>query len=213
MDKNVQLFMDKRIDRTKDSLIKNNYDVYVVEDAKEAREKIKEIIEDNAVVSFGGSMTIIDAGIIDTLRKLNIKLLDRYKEGLAKDDIGKLYRESFFADYYISSCNALTENGEIVNLDGNGNRAAALIFGPRKVIIVAGVNKIVNDIDEAYDRVRNYAAPINSIRLSKKTPCVETGMCMDCSSKDRICNHLVITYRQNTIGRGVVILVKQELGY
>lgn len=213
MDKNIKFYVDKRIERTRAALVKNNYDVYVVDDAKGAREKIKELIEDNSVVSFGGSMTIIDTGIIDTLRKCNIKLLDRYKEGLTKDDIGKLYRESFFADYYISSCNALTENGEIVNLDGNGNRVAALIFGPKKVIIVAGINKIVNDIDEAYDRVRNYAAPVNSIRLSKKTPCVETGMCMDCNSNDRICNHLVITYRQNTTGRGIVILVKQELGY
>jgi L-lactate utilization protein LutB len=96
MDKNIKFFIDKRIERTKAALIKNNYDVYVVDDAKGAREKIKELIEDNSVVSFGGSMTIIDTGIIDMLRKCNIKLLDRYKEGLTKDDIGKLYRESFF---------------------------------------------------------------------------------------------------------------------
>lgn len=213
MDKNVIWHVEEKIKRTKEALEKNNYDVYVVEKASDAAKKIEEIIEKGSKVSFGGSISILESGVLDILRNGQYDLLDRYKEGLTKEDIGEIFRESFFADYYITSTNALTENGELVNLDGNGNRVAAMIFGPKKVIVIAGINKIVKDLDEAYIRVRNTAAPINAKRLDKKTPCSQLGRCIDCSSPDRICNHMVVSYKQNTRGRGIVIIAKEEIGY
>lgn len=213
MDYNTIWYYDKKIERTKKALEKNNYEVYVVNSVDEMKEKVLELIQDKSKVSFGGSMTLVNSGILEELRKKDIELLDRYKEGLTGDEIGNLYRETFFADYYITSSNAITENGELINLDGTGNRVAAMIFGPKKVIVLIGKNKIVKDLDEAYDRVRNYASPVNAKRLNRRTPCCETGYCMDCNSSDRICNHYVVTYRQNVKGRGIVIIVKEDLGY
>lgn len=213
MDKNVVWHLEEKIKRTKEALEKNNYEVYVVERVKDAAKKIEDIIEKGSKVSFGGSISILESGVLDILRNGQYDLLDRYKEGLTNEDIGELFRESFFADYYITGTNALTENGELVNLDGNGNRVAAMIFGPKKVIVIAGINKIAKDLDEAYVRVRNTAAPINAKRLDKKTPCSQLGRCIDCSSPERICNHMVVSYRQNTKGRGIVIIVKEEIGY
>lgn len=213
MDKNTEWYIDEKIKRTKEALEKNNYDVYVVNTKEDAANMVESIIEKGSTVSFGGSMSILECGVLNKLRNGEYNLLDRYKEGLTSEDIGKLFRESFFADYYLTSTNALTENGELVNLDGNGNRVAAMIFGPKKVVVIAGINKIVRDIDEAYKRVRDEVAPINAKRLSRKTPCGVTGKCMDCSSPERICNHMVVTYRQNTKNRGIVILVKEDIGY
>lgn len=213
MDKNVKWHLEERVKRTRNALENKNYDVYVLNSKEEVPAKVEEIIENGSTVSYGGSMSIIEAGVLNLLRNGKYNLLDRNKEGLTNEEIGKIFRESFFADYYITSSNAITENGELVNLDGNGNRVAAMIFGPKKVIVVAGINKIVKDIDEAYDRVRNTASPINAKRLNKNTPCTHCGECMDCSSKERICNHLTVTYRQNVKGRGIVILVMDEIGY
>ncbi|EYE89215.1 membrane protein [Fervidicella metallireducens AeB] len=213
MDKNVLWYREVQLEKTKQALEKNNYEVYIVEKKDDVNGILKDIIPKNSTVSFGGSMSIIEAGAIEYLRNNDYHLLDRYKEGLSPDDIGKLYRESFFADFYITSSNAITENGELVNLDGNGNRVAAMIFGPKKIVIIAGWNKIVKNLDDAYERVRNYASPINSKRLNRKTPCVQVGNCVDCSSDERICTHYVVTYRQNTRGRGIVILVKEDIGF
>lgn len=213
MDANTKWYDDKRLERTKEALIRNNYEVYIAENKEEAKEIVKKIVPEDSCVSFGGSMTLSETGILDLLRSGNYRLLDRQKEGLTKDELLKLHRDSFFADYYFASTNALTENGELVNLDGNGNRAAAMMFGPDKVVIVAGINKITGNIEEAADRVRSTASPINCRRLSKKTPCTEKGYCMDCSSPERICNHFVITYRQNIKGRGIVILINENYGY
>lgn len=213
MDNNIKWFYDEMIERTKKALERNNYDVYVLESAKDLTDLLGELIEEGSTVSMGGSMTLNYNGVIEFLRKGNYNFLDRAKEGLTPEDINRIYRETFFADYYLTSSNAITENGELVNLDGNGNRVAAMIYGPKKVVVVAGYNKIVKDIDEAYTRVRDYASPINAKRLNRSTPCVKTGECMDCASDARICNHLVLTYRQNVKGRGIVVLVKEELGY
>lgn len=213
MDKNTNWYLDEQMKRTKTALEKCNYEVYIEENAQDMINRVTSIIEDGSVVSFGGSMTLIESGLLDKLHQKNINLLDRYKQGLTADDIGKLYRETFFADYYISSTNAITENGELVNMDGTGNRVAALTFGPRKLIIIAGSNKIARNLDEAYSRVRQYASPVNARRISRKTPCTVDGKCHDCSSNERICNHYVVTYRQNVKGRGIVILVKEKMGY
>ncbi|WP_392486747.1 lactate utilization protein [Haloimpatiens sp. FM7315] len=215
MDENLLWYEKERILRTIKNLKKNNMEGYFVEDEKELLKKIDDILTFKATVGFGGSMTLFETGVIEHLKNKDYKILDRYKEGLTKEDIKKIYRDSFFADAYFSSTNALTENGELYNIDGNGNRIAALIYGPKTVIIVAGKNKIVRDLKEAENRVKNIASPINAKRLNKDTPCAKIGYCVDCSSKDRICSHFLVTARQNegNKGRIKVIIVNKDLGY
>ena len=124
-----------------------------------------------------------------------------------------MFKESFFADAYFTSSNAVTENGELYNVDGNGNRVAAMLYGPEKVIVICGVNKIVKNVEEAIKRNRECAAPINAKRLNKETPCSKVGYCMDCKSKDRICNEYTLIKRQNRKERMHIIFLNENLGY
>ncbi len=167
----------------------------------------------DSTVSFGGSMTLSETGILDALRKRpDIRLIDR-SQAKTPEEIKKAYRDSFYADTYFMSSNAVTLDGHLVNTDGNGNRAAALIYGPDQVIVVVGMNKIVTDTDDALRRIHNIASPPNCVRLNKNTPCAATGVCAECLGDDCICSQTVITRRSGTIGRIKVILVGEELGY
>lgn len=215
MDSSVKFILEKKVEKTIQNLEKNNMEAYFVQDEKELIDKIKEIVNEGSTVAVGGSMTLFETGVIDLLRSGKYKFLDRYQEGLTKEQIQKIYRDSFSSDAYFTSTNALTEDGELFNIDGNGNRVAAMIYGPSTVIVVAGINKIVSNLEEAKSRVRNYAAPINAKRLNKDTPCTKVGHCVDCSSQDRICSHYVVTGRQSTKNKGriKVIIVNKELGY
>lgn len=164
-------------------------------------------------ISFGGSMTLVESGAIEALKaRDDIRLIDR---SLAKtpEEIKQAYRDSFSADTYFMSSNAITLDGQLVNIDGNGNRVAALIYGPNQVVILAGMNKIVPDVETGVQRVRNFATPPNCVRLNKQTPCAATGTCANCLSKDCICNQIVITRRSGTPDRIKVILIGEELGY
>ena len=167
----------------------------------------------DTTVSFGGSMTLAETGILDALRQRDdIRLIDR---SLAKtpEEINQAYRDSFSAHTYFMSTNAITLDGQLVNVDGNGNRVAALIYGPDQVIVVAGMNKVAATIDDALRRVRNIASPPNCIRLHKNTPCAATGMCAECLGDDCICSQTVITRRSGIVGRIKILLVGEELGY
>ena len=155
-------------------------------------------------------MTLFEAGVMELLRNGNYNFLDRYAEGA---DIQGIYEAAFTSDVYFMSSNAITENGELYNVDGNGNRVAALTWGPKSVIIVAGYNKIVKDLDEAAERVKDIAAPANATRLGCDTPCTKVGHCMNCASQRRICATTVICARQRVQNRIKVILVGEELGY
>ena len=135
--------------------------------------------------------------------------LDRYHT----DDVSRVFHESLNADVYLMSTNALTEEGELYNIDGNGNRLAALIYGPKKVYVIAGTNKIVKNLEEAVSRVELFSAPANNIRLGKTNPCTKTGQCMQCSTPSTICNQIVTTRRSGTPGRIHVLLVNEALGY
>lgn len=198
------------------NLIKNfakrNIDGYFVENSEAAGQKVLELIEDNSLVSWGGSKTLQQIGIFDKLKTANYRLLDR---AAAKDSEEKeeIYHQALSADYYLMSSNAITQSGKLVNVDGNGNRLAALVYGPKNVIIVAGMNKITVDEESAIKRVRNQAAPVNAIRLSQKTPCVKTGCCHSCQMEDTICCQTVITRYSRAKGRIKVILVGEELGF
>ncbi len=164
-------------------------------------------------VSFGGSMTLAETGILDALRQRNdIRLIDR---SLAKtpEEVKQAYRDSFSVHTYFMSTNAITLDGQLVNVDGSGNRVAALIYGPDQVIVVAGMNKVAADTDDAILRVHNIASPPNCIRLHKHTPCAAAGICTECLGDDCICSQTVITRRSGIVGRIKVLLVGEELGY
>jgi L-lactate utilization protein LutB len=213
MDNNIEWVLEQKIKRTMDALEKNNMESYFVKDEKALIEKINEFVKDGETVSVGGSMTLFETGVIDFLRCGRFNFLDRYKENLTPQDTKNIYRKSFMADTYFVSSNAVTEQGELYNVDGTGNRTAAMIYGPDKVIVIVGVNKIVSNLDEAIHRNRNCSAPANAKRLNRNTPCTKLGYCMDCNSNERICNDYVLIRRQGQKGRIKVIVVGKNLGY
>ena len=176
-------------------------------------DKIKELVDEGAMVTCGGSETLFKTGVIDYLRSGRYDFLDRYKEGITREEVTEIFRQAFLADAYFVSSNAITEDGEIYNVDGNGNRVAAMLFGPDKVIIICGVNKIVKDLDAAIKRNRELAAPMNTKRLNKKTPCAKVGYCMDCRSPERICNEYTLIKRQRDKDRIHVIFLNENLGF
>lgn len=158
-------------------------------------------------------MTLLQSGMYDALKECpSIRLFDR-NEAKTAEEIDEIYKKSLFADAYFMSSNAITKDGVLVNIDGRGNRVAALIYGPKTVIMLVGMNKIVPSVEEAVSRVRNTATPPNCIRLGKKTPCAATGTCGDCLSDDCICNQIVITRRSGTKGRIKVLLIGEKLGF
>lgn len=213
MDNNVKWVMEQKIKRTMENLEKNNIEAYFVEDEKSLIEKISGFVTEGDTVSVGGSMTLFETGVIEFLRNGKFNFLDRYKEGLNADELKDIYRKSFFANAYFVSSNAVTEKGELYNVDGNGNRVAAMLYGPDNVIVIIGVNKIVKDVQEAIARNRECAAPANAKRLNRDTPCAKVGYCMDCSSGGRVCNDYVLIRRQGQKGRIKVVIVGKELGY
>ncbi|CAI3565909.1 MAG: lactate utilization protein [Clostridium neonatale] len=213
MDKNVLWVNEQRILRTIKALEKNNMNGYIVASNVDLISKIEELISPKSKVSCGGSMTLFETGVIDHLKSGRYEFLDRYKEGLTQDEIKEIFRQSFLSDAYVTSTNAITENGEIYNVDGNGNRVAAMLYGPDKVIIVAGVNKIVPNVEEAIIRTKEYASPINAKRLNKETPCTKIGRCVECNSDNRICNEYTLIKRQIDKNRIHVIFLNDNLGY
>lgn len=213
MDKFAKATMKLHIDKTLHNLAKNNMEGYFVATKEDALKKAAELISDGDTVTVGGSMTLFEIGLIDYLRSGRFNLLDRYKKGLSHEQTEEIFRKAFFADTYFVSSNAITEEGELYNVDGNGNRVAAMIYGPKSVIIIAGYNKLVKDRDAAVARVRSIAAPANVARLSCPAPCAKTGECMDCKSEGHICCSYVFLGRQREKGRIKVILVGEELGY
>ena len=205
--------MDEIIKETIENLEKNNMPTFFVENKREALVKVIELAEENSVVGFGGSVTIQELNVLQELKdKKGCKILN-WIDTASKEEVQKLKRENFKSDVFLSSTNAITQDGLLVNVDGTGNRTAAITFGPKKVIIIAGKNKIVKNQEEAIERIRNIAAPMNAKRLNKKTPCVETGKCMDCNSPDKICCTTVNHGWQLTKARINIIIINEELGY
>ena len=194
------------------SLIKNRFEALYVSSREEAREKILAMIPTGASVGYGGSLTLDELGIKDVLKKGNYQFIDRGRSETSAEELFKLRRESLLSDVFLCSTNALTKDGKLVNIDGIGNRLAALTFGPKKVIVVAGLNKVVADVEEGLKRIRNSVAPLHARRRGWKVPCANTGYCMDCRSADRICGTITITEFQREKGRITVFLVGESLG-
>mgnify|MGYP000276848732 CR=1 FL=1 len=224
MDDNKRNIMEKRIHKTIENLKANNMQAFYVGKKEDVLPLVSKLIKEGETVAVGGSMSLFECGVIDFLRKGNFNFLDRYKEGLTQDDIKKIYIDSFSADTYLCSSNAVTEKGELYNVDGASNRTAAILYGPKSVIMVVGHNKIVKNIDEAINRVKTIAAPANCVRLKCETFCKNKGECMSYSAKDnnitagcntpaRICCNYVISAYQRIKDRIKVIIVGEELGY
>lgn len=213
MDKNIIWVNEKRIEKTIKALEKNNMKGYLVKDTDDIINIIKGLVDEKSLVACGGSMTLFKTGIIDLLRSGRYNFLDRYEENLSPQDMKELFRKSFCADAYFTSTNAITEEGELYNVDGMGNRVAAMLYGPDKVIVVCGVNKIVKNIDEAINRNKVVSAPANAKRLNTKTPCKEVGYCMDCSSSERICCEYTIIKKQRIPNRIHIIFINESFGY
>lgn len=194
-------------------LKQRHYDALYCATAAEAVKVISDMIPDDSSVTWGGSMTIRDMGLPQVLHKRNLQVWDR-DLAANRDEAQEIYRKAFQADYYLSSVNAISEEGEIVNIDGNGNRVAAITFGPKKVIFIVGLNKVAQSLKAAISRARSTAAPINAQRFEDlNTPCKADGICHDCKSADCLCNYISIMRNSRPAGRHTVVLVGEVLGY
>lgn len=222
MDDNIKSVIMKRINKTGENLRKNNMEFYFAETRNDVARIVEGLIKKGDVITNGGTMTMAECGLSTLLSSPSYKYLDRSK--MTPEEVSKLYIDAFSADVYISSSNAITEDGVLYNVDGNSNRIAAIAFGPKSVIIIAGYNKIVRNLEEAELRVKSVAAPANCERLSCPTYCREKGECVSLSKSDRemydgclgegriCCNYLISAYQRHA-GRIKVIIVGEELGY
>jgi L-lactate utilization protein LutB len=185
---------------------------YYAANKEEARNLVLPLIPEGSSIGWGGSASLEEIQIKDALRQGNYKVYDRDH---AKDEqeLHAMEKRCLLSDVFLMGTNAITEDGQLVNMDGNGNRVAALAFGPEKVIVVAGINKICSDLEEAVKRVRHTAAPINAFRFPGDTPCRKFGICADCRKEDCICSQLLITRGSMTKDRVHVVIVGEPLGF
>ncbi len=217
MENPMENYWKKRLEMLKDALEKNHFGVYVAANVGEARRYVMEsLIPGKGVktVSWGGSATFVQTGLYDVLKSsVQLDILDTYDKNFSPEEGLERRRRALLTDLYLTGTNAVTEDGCLVNLDMIGNRVAAITFGPKHVVILVGRNKLVPDLESAMNRIKNYAAPVNTMRLDKKTPCTATSVCADCNSPDRICNTWVITEKSFPKGRITVVLINEDLGF
>ena len=207
-----QQYYENLADTLIEKFNKRGIEGYYCENKEEALLTAKRFLTPGCSVSWGGSMTLEEIGLIEYLKNSDYTVFDR-TTATTQAEKDALYAEVSHCDYYFMSSNAITLDGQLVNIDGLGNRVASLIHGPKNVVIVAGMNKVVKDVDTAIDRVHNEAAPPNAVRLGLDTPCAKYGYCCNCLSPDCICCETVITRKSRIAGRIKVILVGETLGY
>ncbi|MBN1114828.1 MAG: lactate utilization protein [Oligoflexia bacterium] len=213
MDEHARLLWEEQAQKVIKNLRQRHMDGVYCRDRREALDLIIRECKPYSPISWGGSITLDEIGIREALRSGGYDLIDQGAPGLSREQQLELRRKSLHSDLYITSTNAITIDGELVNIDGFGNRVAAMIYGPNRVFVVAGMNKLVYSVDEAVSRIKNFSAPANAVRLDRKTPCRETTVCEDCRSDVRMCCHLVVTSYQSTKDRVKVFLVGESLGY
>lgn len=203
---------DKAGAKVAEALNKRYFEAYYCSDRAEALEKILELIPQDHVVSWGGAVTVDELGVKEALRQRGQAVIDR---DTAKDaqERQQMLKQALTCDTFLMGSNAISADGQLVNIDGNANRMAALCFGPESVLVIAGMNKVMGDLDSAIARARQVAAPANAQRFDIKTPCAVTGSCGDCTSPDCICCQMVITRACRPAGRIKVILVGEDLGF
>lgn len=185
---------------------------YYCATGEEALAKAKRFLTPGCSISWGGSMSVEEIGLLDYVKTADYTVYDR---SLAKteEEKNEIYSKTVTADFFLMSSNAVTLDGQLVNIDGMGNRVACLCYGPKNIIMIVGMNKVVPDVKTAVERIRNFATPPNVVRLNMKTPCAEYGRCGDCLADDCICCEIVVTRKSRVPGRIKVILVGEELGY
>jgi len=211
-----QKYWELRLQICKDALEKNNFEAFIAQTPAEAGQiVIDQILPEINVksVSYGDSLTLFETGVLEFFRKNSeITLIDTFDKEASREEIIARRRKALLSDLFFSGTNAVVEFGALVNLDMTGNRVGGMVFGPKWVVIMVGRNKIVSDLEQAMDRIKNMAAPANAIRHEQKTPCVKTSYCMDCNSPARICNVWTIHEKAYPKGRIKVILINQDLG-
>ena len=205
--------MDERIQRTMEALRRNNMKPYYAENREQLFDIVRELVKEDKLITAGGSVTLEESGV-------KALLMDEFKgiyldrsEGMTPEEVEDILHKAFVSDSFFASSNAVTEEGELYNVDGRGNRVSAMIYGPRQVVLIVGTNKIVKDMDEAVKRVEHVAAPRNTKRLHSGTPCEATGSCAHCRSSGRICCSYVRMGQQRVADRIKVIIVNESLGY
>ena len=196
-----------------EALTKNNFSSVYSKTKQDAAEQLLALIPAGATIGVGGSSSINEVGVLDELKKRGHTIYNHNVPGLTPDESLALRRAQLTCDVFLCSTNAVTLDGKLVNVDGIGNRTAAMMFGPKQVIVVAGVNKIVRNVDEAEKRIEMLAAPINNKRLNLPNHCTKTGMCMDCQAPTRICNVTTIIRKCPRLTPTTVIVVGEELGF
>ncbi len=213
MDQIREWWVEERAKSVIQRLKEHDFEAIYLKTRQDASEEILKHVSSNMKIGVGGSVTIRELGILERLKEKGNIILDHWVPGLKRDESIELRRSQMTSDLFLSSANAVTLKGEIVNIDGIGNRINSISFGPKKVILVAGYNKIVGNLDEAIQRIKNVAAPLNARRLNIDVPCAKTGRCVDCNSPNRICRVMVILERRPSLTDMLIILVGEELGF
>jgi len=203
----------KRCQLALTALKENGFEAIYADNSKEALDKVMFLIPKEAKVGIGGSVTVRDIGLVEAIEKQGNTIFMDWRKPIELKEKLKVRKAALTSDVYLTSSNAITLQGQLVNIDGTGNRVSAMIFGPKKVIIVAGANKLVDTLDEAFARIRNITGPLNGKRLNLKTPCALTGKCTDCNSPDRMCNVTVILEKKPNLSDITIVLVGENLGY
>lgn len=206
-----EIYYEKRGAQLVKNLQGRHFEAYYCANRQEALEKALELIPEGASVGWGGAMSAEQIGLMDAVRKGNYRPLDR-STCKTQEEKDLVARESMFADVFLTGANALSIDGQMVNIDGTGNRVAATIYGPKTVLVIAGMNKVCDSLEDAFRRARTVAAPMNKQRFSNATPCAVTGTCADCKAEGCICNQIVITRHCRPAGRIKFILVGEDLG-
>jgi len=196
-----------------EALKRSHFDARFVRKGEEALEIVASFVKPGMTVGFGGSMTLRAIGAPDKVKALGAVILDHNAPGLELEAKLDILRAQLTSDLFLSGSNAVTLEGDIINVDGNGNRVAALAFGPKKTVVVVGANKIVRDLDEALERIETVASPMNNKRLEKPNPCAKTGTCEDCRGETRICRAYQILRRRPSLSDFTVIVVGENLGF
>jgi hypothetical protein len=208
----VQWHRDRIGEKVVDALTKNNFTATYVKTRQEAADKLLELIPTDATVGFGGSVTLKELDIVAKLEQRGTPVPDSFQVGISPQESRAIRRQQLLADVYLSGTNAVTLDGKLVNVDSAGNRVGAMLFGPDKVFIVVGINKVVKDVTEAENRVKIWASPANNKRLGYPNPCAQTGVCVDCQGPTRICNITTIMHKRPRLTDVHVIVVGEELG-
>lgn len=206
-----ELYYAKRGEILVRNLQARHFEAYYCASREDALEKALELIPEGASIGWGGTMTCQQIGLFDAIAGEKYRLLDR-NNCATEEQREELQRQIFSADYFLTGANGLSMDGQMVNIDGTGNRVAATIYGPKNVLVVAGMNKVEDTLEDAIRRARTVAAPMNKQRFDNQTPCAVTGTCADCKAEGCICNQIVITRHCRPVGRIKFILVGEDLG-